>query len=108
MALFRRHVGLPACAELDERLEALFDQAKTWYGQHGEPWAEARQVSIQRIVYDVIYLEHSLQLSSALLARGLASVQAHALVIVAVSAGKTVDDQIDQLWKSGRVDGQCS
>ena len=72
--------------------------------QHGEPWAEARQVSIQRIVYDVIHLEQQLQLSSALLARGLARAHAHALVVVAVSAGKAVDDQIDALWKGGRVD----
>lgn len=104
MALFRRHIGLPACAELDDRLESLFDQSRTWYRQHGEPWAEARQVSIQRIVYDVIHLEQHLQLSSSLLARGLARAHAHALVVVAVSAGKAVDDQIDALWKGGRVD----
>ncbi|MEO2047746.1 MAG: hypothetical protein ABGX16_14370 [Pirellulales bacterium] len=104
MVLFRRHVGLPACAELDERLEALFDQAKTWYTRHGQPWTEARQISIQRIVYDVIHLEHQSQLSSALLARGLARAAAYALVVVAVSAGKAVDEHIDLLWKSGRVD----
>jgi len=104
MALFRRHVGLPACAELDERLETLFNQSKTWYEQHGEPWIEARQVAIQRIVYDVIHLEGPLQLSSSLLARGLARAHAHSLVVVAVSAGKKVDAQIDELWKSGRVD----
>jgi len=104
MALFRRHVGLPACAELDDRLESLFDQARAWYKQHGEPWTEARQVAIQRIVYDVIHLKNQHQLASTLLARGLARANAHSLVVVAVSAGKAVDEEIDSLWKSGRVD----
>ena len=104
MALFRRHIGLPACAELDERLENLFDQAKSWYVRLGEPWTEVRQVPIQRIVYDVIHLENGLQLSSALLARGLARAHAHTIYAVAVSAGQAVDNHIDQLWKDGRVD----
>ena len=104
MALFRRHVGLPPCAELDERLAGLFNEVREWYSQHGGPWTATRQIAIHHIVYDMIHLEHSLQLSSALLARGLARAQAHALVVVAVSAGKAVDDQIDRLWKSGRVD----
>jgi len=104
MTLFRRHIGLPACAELDQRLETLFDQAKNWYSQHGKPWTEARQVSIRRIVYDVIYLDHQLQLSSTLLARGLARAGAHAIVVVAISAGRAVDEQISLLWKTDRVD----
>ncbi len=104
MALFRRHVGLPACAELDDHLEGLFEQARSWYRHHGQPWTEARQVGIQRIVYDVIHLEQQQQLSSTLLARGLARAHAHAIVVVAVSAGKAVDEQIDALWKSGKVD----
>ena len=104
MVLFRRHIGLPARAELDEQLIALYDQAKTWYAEHGEPWTEARQVAIQRIVYDVIHLEPRLQLSSALFARGLARAEARAIVVVGVSAGAAVDKQIDSLWKSGRVD----
>jgi hypothetical protein len=104
MALFRRHVGLPACADIDDRLEALFEQTRTWYLQCGDPWTDARQVSIQRIVYDVVHLDYQLQLSSALLARGLARARAYAIVVVAISAGRAVDEQIDLLWKSGRVD----
>jgi len=104
MALFRRHLGLPACAELDERLETLVDQAKSWYTRHGEPWTEARQVSVERIVDDVIHLEDQQQLSSALLAEGLAGAEAHALIVVAISAGRAVEQQIDLLWKSGHVD----
>ena len=104
MALFRRHIGLPGCAELDSQLQSLFDQAKQWYQRHGEPWVEARQVAIERIVHDVVHLEDQLQLASPLLARGLARAEAHALVVVAVSAGKSVDQQIDVLWKADRVD----
>ena len=104
MALFRHHVGLPACAELDERLETLFNESRSWYARHGEPWTEARHVTIRRIIYDVIHLDHQLQLSSALLARGLARAEANALVVIAVSAGQAVDEQIDKLWKSDRVD----
>jgi hypothetical protein len=104
MALFRRHLGLPACAELDERLVALADDARSWYSQHGDPWTVALQVEIHRIIYDVIHLTHGHQLSSALLAQGLALARANALVIVAVTAGKAVDDRIDELWKSDRPD----
>ena len=68
MTLFRRHLGLPACAELDARLNSLADAARSWYTQHGEPWRGARRIGIQRIVYDVIHLENQHRLSSALLA----------------------------------------
>ena len=104
MALFRRHLGLPACAELDERLETLIDESRTWYERHGQPWTETKHVPIQRIVYDVIHLEGPQQLRSPLLARGLARVGAYALVVAAISSGEEVERRIDELWKADRVD----
>ena len=103
-ALYRRHLGLPACAELDERLEVLADQASRWYEQHGRPWVSARQIAIQRFVYDVIHLDDQLLLTSSLLSQGLRRADAHALVVVGISAGREVDQQVDQLWKNDRPD----
>lgn len=104
MSLFRRHLGLPACAELDERLAVLAEKTRDWYRVHGRPWTDARPVSIQRIDRHVIYLSGGLQLQSPLLAEGLERASAEALVVVAATAGEEVDRQVGALWKDERPD----
>ena len=71
--LFRRHLGLPACAELDERLTELSDQARDWYRNHGSPWSDARHVGIEQISGDVTLLESGFELKSATAGRRLGS-----------------------------------
>ena len=104
MELFRRHVGLPASVDFDDRLEELFAKTHTWYAEHGEPWVDAREVGIHRVVYDVIHFEHQQQLSDSILARGLDRVGAHVMIVVAVSAGSAANQRIDELSKSDRSD----
>src|SRR5262245_43503889 len=86
-ALFRRHLGVPTCAEFDDSLEELLEKTRRWYGEQGLPWTDARYWDIQRYVYDVIHLEGHGPLADPVLARGLDRVGAHALIVVAVSAG---------------------
>jgi hypothetical protein len=103
-SLFRRHLGLPACAELDERLTELAGQARGWYKENGSPWNDARQIGIHQIRGDVTVLESGAELHSVLLADGLARANAHSLVVVAATAGATVDRRIDELWRSDLPD----
>ncbi len=44
-------------------------------------------------------------MTSSLFAAGLREVTAHAVVVVAISAGPEVDREIDRLWNEGRPDG---
>lgn len=104
MSLLQRHLGLPACAELDEKLSSLVDQARTTYKQHGEPWGRARLVAIERIEDDTIHLEEERRFVSPFLAGGLRNAKAHAVVATAITAGKQVDSIIDELWRTGRPD----
>lgn len=104
MSLFRRHLGLPACAEFDERLAALADRARDWYRTHGTPWTSAQRVGIRRIDGDVIFLDEGPELRSSMLAEGLARAAAEALVVVAATAGELVDRRVDELWKDERPD----
>lgn len=103
-AVFRRHLGVPTCAEFDDCLEELLDKTRCWYTAHGQPWADARYWGIQRYVYDLIHVEGHGPLSDPVLARGLDRVGAHALVVVAVTAGTAVHQHIDELSLQNRPD----
>lgn len=100
--LFRRHLGVPTCAEFDESLEELLNRTRGWYRESGTPWAGARCWGIQRYVYDVIHLEGHSTLSDPVLARGLDRVGAHAMVVVGLTAGTAVHQHIDELSQQGR------
>jgi hypothetical protein len=104
MSLLQRHLGLPPCAELDEKLLSLVDQARTTYRHSGEPWSRVRLVAIERISDDTIHLEDERRFVSAFLAGGLQNAKAHAIVAAAISAGTQVDAIIDELWKTNRPD----
>lgn len=101
---YRRHLGLPAHAELEDRLVDLTDQSRQWYHDNATPWTTARYIAIEKIEGDVIYLEQGVKLTSPTLAKGLASVDAHALVVVGVTAGEVVEQEISRRWKEDRPD----
>lgn len=104
MSLLQRHLGLPPCAELDEKLLALIDQARSRFRQYGEPWGRTRLVSIEDIGDDTIELEEQVRLFSPFLAAGLRTAKAHALVVTGITAGAKVDSLIDELWKTDHPD----
>ncbi len=101
---YRRHLGLPPCAQLDEHLTQLTENALAWYQQHASPWTTVRAIGIDDICGNVIQLENSTSLLSPMLAKGLAQADARELVVVAATAGEAVDQQIAALWKDERPD----
>lgn len=104
LGLLRRHLSLPSEAEWTSELSTLADAARDWYGEHGRPWSARREIGIVAVHGQVIHLEGGPRLTSSVLGAGLEEVSAHALVIVAVSAGPEVEREIDRLWKVGRPD----
>ena len=104
LSLFGRHLGLPAGAELDERMAELAAETRGWYREHGAPWVYRRETSITEINGDTIRLACGTRLTSRLLAAGLEEAAARALVVVAISAGPEVDEEIGERWRGGRPD----
>jgi hypothetical protein len=104
MSLLRRHLGLPPCAELDEKLTSLVDQARATYRQIGQPWCRVQLMSIQKITDDTIYLDEDCRFVSTFLAGGLKNAGAHAILATAISAGMRTDAAIDEMWKTDRPD----
>ena len=101
---YRRHLGLPVGAELEDRLIELTDQSRQWYRRNATPWTTARQVAIEKIEGDDIYLEQDVVLTSPVLAKGLSLVDASSLVVVGASAGEVVEREIGERWKTDRPD----
>ena len=101
---YRRHLGLPHGAKLEQHLVDLTDQARRWYQENSTPWTTARHVAIDKISGDVIHLQNGVKLTSPVFARGLSQADAHGVVIVGVTAGATVDRKIADLWAADRPD----
>ena len=97
-SLFCRHLGLPECACLENYAQCVADTARRWYDENGIPWVHAVEVGIDRIEGASVLLEDGSGLNSDFVARVLTRVDAHALVVMAVSAGPEVDARIADLW----------
>jgi hypothetical protein len=102
---YNRMLQMPRDRELDGELLARADGAKRWYAEHGRPFVAARRVAVQLSgERDVDVQEGNLTLSSIALARRLRSGDAHALVLLAASAGPEAHDEVARLWKEGLPD----
>jgi hypothetical protein len=102
-AEYARLLGYPAGHKLPEQTRVLSAEARSWYRQHGRPWAAARRVDIRDLGSEELRVEgesfHSRQLVNRL--RGVEATE----VIVAVStAGAEVDQYSASLWSTGRPD----
>ncbi|MEM8678421.1 MAG: hypothetical protein AAGF97_03600, partial [Planctomycetota bacterium] len=103
-SLYRRHLGLPLTAEIDDPLAAKIQAARDWFVQHADPLVTTREIDISRIVYAVIHLANQTQLHSTLLAQGFARAHVDRIVLAAITAGASVDERIDELWRGDRPD----
>lgn len=97
---YRRHLGLPVGADLDDHLVELTEHARAWYRENSTPWTASRQIAIDEISGDVIHLEGGIELASPVLAEGLTHANANELVVVAATAGKGVDERIAAHWEA--------
>ena len=101
---YRRLLGVPRDAELSEAVESGAAAARLWYAANGRPWIAARRHPVRAIEGDLIVLDGGVRLPGERLASRLARNEAHALVAVAVSAGREVADEAARLWSGDRPD----
>ncbi len=102
--LYRRHLGVPREGELEGRAAELAAESMAWYRAHGTPWTCAALREIRGIEGERIVLGGGSELSSAVFSAGLREARAHAVAVVAASAGARVDEEVDRRWTSGHPD----
>jgi hypothetical protein len=99
-----RLLGLPRDRELALELRARADEAREWYIEHGQPFAAAAAVGVDRVEAAGVRLAGGAELRSRALASGLDDTQGHAVLVVAVSAGREVAAEVARRWTEGRPD----
>ena len=92
-AEYSRLLGYPRGHVLAGRAAELAEEKRAWYAAHGRPWTYARHVELDEA-----------QFSSPRLGQMLQQAQAHAAVLVAVSAGPELEDRARQLWQEEKPD----
>lgn len=100
---YQRLLGYPRGYEFPERSRELADWARQWYAENGRPWIYARQtdrLAIRNGRFSLDGVEFSSQKVLALLRK----TQAHAVIMVAVSAGKECEEKARQLWLEEKPD----
>ena len=99
-----RHLGVPAHSERRCEWLHLIEGARHWCRDHLTPWVRRRQVTIAHIAGSTVLLDGGRSLHSRLLADRLRAGRAKSLCVVAFSAGRGIDQQIQEHWKAGRPD----
>ena len=101
---YRRLLGLPPGLELSRDLVARAKRAREWYAANGRPFAATRRVELRGIGAVEVMLATGDVLTSVALADRLREGDAHALVVLAASAGPEVAEEATRLWGAGRPD----
>ena len=99
-----RMLGLPRGRELEGDLRARADGARAWYAAHGRPFAATLRVAVEDVGATVVRLADGTELRSASLALGLRATRGHAVVVMAVSAGREVAAAVAHAWADERPD----
>jgi hypothetical protein len=93
-----RLVGVPRGRALEAPLRARLDGARAWYAANGRPFAATRRVAVAAIGADAVTLADGTPLGSRTLADSLRAARGHAVLVLAVSAGREVAAEIAGLW----------
>ena len=96
-AEYRRLLGYPPGHALTGRAAALADQASAWYAQHGRPWMASRYIEGLEVSGPAIRVA-GCAFACARLAATLRKADAHAAVLVAVSAGPELEAEARRRW----------
>jgi len=99
-----RLLGLPRGRELEGELRDRADAARAWYADHGRPFVAIRRVGVQDVASTSVTLADGSELRSAGLALGLRATQGHAVLVLAVSAGREVAAEVARAWAEDRPD----
>jgi hypothetical protein len=99
-----RLLGMPRGRALDGELAARAAGARAWYAEHGRPFAAARRVGVRDVSASAARLADGTELRSADLAASLRATRGHAVVALAVSAGREAAAEVGRLWAEERPD----
>ena len=98
-----RLLGYPKQHALAGQPRDLADRARQWYAANGRPWIYATQTNHLELAGERLCV-HGVEFASKQLHDQFAAAQAHAAVLVAVSAGKECEEKARQLWREGKPD----
>jgi len=101
---YRRLLGLPSDLALPGDLADGAQRARQWYAVHGRPFVATRRVALRDIGAVSVTLGTGDVLTSLALADRLREGGAHALVVLAASAGHEVAYEAALLWAAGHLD----
>lgn len=100
----RRLLGYPVGVEVSGRVSRLAQEARSWFEAQAHPWTRGTRLEIEGLQSPEIFLEGGVRLRSETLANQLSQAGAHAVCIVAVSAGGEVSREVEQRWAADRLD----
>jgi len=101
---YNRLLGLPRDRAIEGDLLERAEGARNWYALHGSPFVTSRRLDLQQVSDSNILVGPGVELRSLVLAQRLRAGQAHALVVMAASAGIEVAEEAARLWSEGRPD----
>jgi hypothetical protein len=101
---YLRLLGLPRSHTLEGAMLERAQTARSWYTRYGKPFAASRRIDLQKIDSPKVELSSGHELNSAALAYRLNNGDAHALMIIAASAGPEVSKEVARLWAEGKPD----
>jgi len=99
-----RLLGMPRGRDLAGELGERAEAARSWYAANGQPFAATRRHAVERVSPTEVQLAGGTTLRSGALADGLRATRGHAVVVLAVSAGREVAAETRRLWASERPD----
>ena len=102
-AEYIRLLGYPSGYELKERSCELADWAREWYKENGKPWVYAVMTDELDFSNETLKI-NNVEFVSKKFRDQLADAGADSVMLVAVSAGKELEDKSRQLWQEGKPD----
>jgi hypothetical protein len=101
---YLRLLGLPRSHNLEGTMLERALTSRSWYSRYGKPFVAARRIHLQKIESPTVKLASGDTLNSAALAYRLNNGEAHAILILAASAGREVAAEVARLWAEGKPD----
>ncbi|PWT89512.1 MAG: hypothetical protein C5B54_08805 [Acidobacteria bacterium] len=104
---YNRVLGMPRDRVLEDDLLERAQSARRWFEENGNPFVAYERVELNEVTSATCLVGsrlHLTELRSVVLAQRLKSGEAHALIVMVVSAGPNVAEQVALHWKEGRPD----
>src|SRR5450759_3420134 len=95
---YKRLLGYPSDYILQEQVRDLMDATIRWYAENGKPWIYARQAAKLEMSDGRLRVDE-IEFISERIHDQLIDAQAQSIAMVAVSAGKSLEEKARQLWE---------